>query len=92
MSKGSKVVPVRVPPLLLSMMDKTIVRLNKRRKDAPFTRSSFLLTCVLDKFDHLERSLRSSRSRSPGKNGSIISQSRNDQTVPSDGVLDNEPF
>jgi len=72
MAKGSPIVSVRIPPLLLAMIDKTVERLNKRRKAAPLVRSTFILNCVLDKFDHLERSLRSQGKRRARTNKATI--------------------
>jgi len=72
MSKGSPIVSVRVNPLLLASIDNVVARINKRRREEPLTRSTFILNCVLDKFDHLERSLKSKRPKQATPGGKII--------------------
>lgn len=55
MSKGSKIVPVRVPPLFLAAIDAAIVEANKNRKGEPYTRSSWILSACSSKLDHNSR-------------------------------------
>jgi hypothetical protein len=56
MSKGSPIVHVRVDPALLHCLDSEIAKVNKRRSEAPYTRSSFILAALRDKLKHLFRS------------------------------------
>jgi len=63
MSAGSPIVPVRFPPKLLAAIDFEIARLNLRRFEAPHTRSSFIVSAVLEAIVHRGRS-RAKRRRS----------------------------
>jgi metal-responsive CopG/Arc/MetJ family transcriptional regulator len=60
MGKGSPIVPVRFPPLLLAAMDDAIRELGKRKKKMQFSRSKFILFAVSEKLAHRERSRKSS--------------------------------
>jgi len=63
MSKGSKITPVRIPPLLLAAIHEAIRSANKTRKAEPYTMSSWILTAIDEKLNHNLRS-RSKVSRS----------------------------
>ena len=56
MSKGSPIVPVRVPPLFLHLLKQAVIKGNRKRRGAPYTLSSWILTACREKLDHLERS------------------------------------
>jgi hypothetical protein len=58
MSRGSQVIPVRIPGDELEMVDSTISRINRRRREEPMTRSSFIRSALAEKLSHLERSKR----------------------------------
>jgi len=56
MSKGSKVVPVRIPDELYIRMIAQIDKTNERRKEEEFDVSSFIRKAIEDKLDHANRS------------------------------------
>jgi len=56
MSKGSKIVPVRIPDDLFVRMINQIGTTNERRKEEPFDVSSFIRQAIEDKLDHCSRS------------------------------------
>jgi metal-responsive CopG/Arc/MetJ family transcriptional regulator len=51
MSKGSPIVPIRIPPLLLVQIDQIVDR-------SAHTRSSFIIAAIEEKLRHRERSNR----------------------------------
>lgn len=55
-SKGSRVVPVRIPQALLEKIDAAVTRSVEGKKGEPWTRSSFIVAAVMDKLAHMERS------------------------------------
>ena len=55
MSRGSRIIPVRVKPELLAKIQETIKRRNANTSDAPWTMTDFFLAAVQDKLRHLER-------------------------------------
>lgn len=63
MSKGSPIIPVRVPADLLAQVDEFIARTADKRPDGAFTRTSFILKCVADKLAHIYRSNRKHRKK-----------------------------
>jgi metal-responsive CopG/Arc/MetJ family transcriptional regulator len=54
--RGSTIVPVRIPDELLTLIDETIARVNPRKRDEPFDRSSFIRKAILEKLNHYTRS------------------------------------
>jgi len=56
MSKGSRIVPVRIPDDLFVRMLCQIEATNERRKQEPFDVSSFIRQALEDKLDHCSRS------------------------------------
>ena len=56
MSKGSKVVPVRIEAELLAMIDLLILRANEHTQEEPYTRSSWIKKALAEKINHLARS------------------------------------
>lgn len=55
MSKGSPIVPVRIPIDLLEAIDREIGAVNVRRTKEPYYRSSFILDAVREKLDKYAR-------------------------------------
>lgn len=66
MSKGSPIVPIRIPPLLLAEIDRLLKSANKNRKEAPYTRTSWILYAVTAKIDHIKRSNKKKRKEDSG--------------------------
>lgn len=62
-SKGSPIVPIRVPQLLLVQIEQVVERWNASRPPPPgadqWTRSRFIIDAIEEKLRHLERSRRS---------------------------------
>lgn len=58
MSKGSKIVPVRIPDELYELMQHAIICINERRREEPYDVSSFIRMCIRHKLDHRIRSKR----------------------------------
>jgi hypothetical protein len=56
MANGSPIVPIRIPPLFLAMIDKSIASANRTRKLEPYNRSSWILNCIQDRLEKLDRS------------------------------------
>lgn len=61
MSAGSPIVPIRVPADLLAAVDAVIARTADTRRDGPWTRTSFILSAVREKLQHMHRSNRKNR-------------------------------
>lgn len=61
MSKGSPVVPIRIPATLLERIETQIAESNPRRKGEPWTRSAFILSAIEEKLAKMERSRKGSR-------------------------------
>jgi hypothetical protein len=55
MSKGSPIIPVRIPVELLAELDAKIDTVNDRRKDEPYRRSSFIIAAIREKLDKYKR-------------------------------------
>lgn len=55
MGKGSPVVQVRIPQAELNEIDSVIAKVNERRKEEPYDRSSFIRKCIQDGLKHLNR-------------------------------------
>lgn len=55
MSKGSKIIPIRLSDLYLAALDRAIVSANKRVKGEPYDRSSWIRKALTEKLDHLAR-------------------------------------
>lgn len=58
MSKGSRIVPVRVPRDLEIRIAAAIASANQSTKEEPYTLSEWIRKAVVEKLDHLERSKR----------------------------------
>lgn len=56
MSRGSQIVPVRIPAELLGLVDDTVARSVHTRKDGPWTRSSFIVKAIEDCLRKMARS------------------------------------
>jgi hypothetical protein len=63
MSKGSQIVPVRIPAELLGLVDDAVARSAHTRKNGPWTRSSFILAAIEEKLNKMARS--SGKKQSP---------------------------
>lgn len=55
MSKGSQVVPVRLPPDMKARVKDAIARINRKTQEEPHNVSSFVRKCIEDKLAHMER-------------------------------------
>jgi hypothetical protein len=55
-SKGSQIVPVRLPAELLALLDAAVARSVDTRKDGPWTRSSFIVKAIEEKLNKMARS------------------------------------
>jgi hypothetical protein len=55
MSKGSPIVPLRIPEELLAQIDVAVMESLAYRDAEPFTRTSFILEAVREVFRHRER-------------------------------------
>jgi hypothetical protein len=58
MSKGSRIVPVRIPRELEVRILTAIERANHHTKEEPYTLSDWIRKCIEEKLAHLERSNR----------------------------------
>lgn len=58
MSKGSPIIPVRVPAGLLEDIEVAIAARNAHASGAPWTRSDFFLIALREKLGKMERSRR----------------------------------
>lgn len=56
MSQGSPIVTLRLPPELLAMIDEYVEKSADKRREEPWTRSSFILSAVIDKLRKMNRS------------------------------------
>jgi len=65
MSKGTPFVSVRVPDDLLQQIEQEIARTNQNTRNAPFTRSSWILVAIREKLAHAKRS-RQKKKKKPG--------------------------
>jgi hypothetical protein len=63
MSKGSPLLSLRVPAELLDLVDDTVARSVHTRKEAPWTRSSFIIAAIEEKLKKMARS--SGKKQSP---------------------------
>jgi len=59
MSAGSQIVPIRIPAPLLQRIEKAMEMCNLHAKGEPYTRSSWILSCVLERLDKPMRRKRS---------------------------------
>ena len=55
MSKGSKIVPVRIPDRLFAELVAALKSQNYHTREEPLTLSGWVRKCVIDKLNHLER-------------------------------------
>lgn len=67
MSKGSQIVPIRVPADLMAAMTIAIDRRNAVAAGEPWTRTGFIVTAIREKLAKMERS-RGGRRRPGGAN------------------------
>lgn len=70
MASGSPIVPIRIPPVFLSLIDGAIKSANKQRKLQPYNRSTWILNCVLDRINKLERGRKRAK-KTEGKEADI---------------------
>lgn len=56
MSKGSMIVPVRIPEVLYITLLETIKSANRSRKNAEYTVSEWIRKAITEKLEHLSRS------------------------------------
>jgi len=75
MSKGSKIVPVRIPAKLLGQIYTLIAQRNLKSKEEPWTTSAFVLCAIREKLDHSQRS-RGRRRRSPASSSAPTTSSK----------------
>jgi hypothetical protein len=67
MSRGSRIIPLRVKPELLARMQQTIERRNAITREAPWSMTDFVLAAVKDKLLHLDRARRQTARRRQAK-------------------------
>lgn len=53
---ASPVVPVRIPPALLTAIEAACERSRQTRRSEPYNRSTFILAAIAEKLAHMERS------------------------------------
>lgn len=58
MSKGTKIITLRLPPGIEEDMDIQIEQRNEWTKDAPWNRTAFILAAIREKLAHMQRSRR----------------------------------
>lgn len=63
MSKGSPIVRFRISSAELAELEGAMHQVNARRKGEPYTLSSFLLSCVRERMDKLERGRKAGRKK-----------------------------
>lgn len=68
MSRGSPIVPIRIPSELLAEMDQVILRANEVRRGEPWGRTGFILSAVREKLAKMERSRASGGKRTRKEN------------------------
>jgi hypothetical protein len=56
MSKGTKIIPFRCPGGLEEDMEIAIDDRNERTREAPWSRTDFILKAIREKLDHMQRS------------------------------------
>lgn len=56
MSKGNPIIPVRVEPLMLALVEEAITAANERRREAEYTVSEWIRQAIREKLAHLRRS------------------------------------
>jgi len=61
MSKGSPIVPVRIPTSLLETIDAEIAKVNLHWNVIPYTRSTWIIAAIKDKLKHANRSRKAGR-------------------------------
>lgn len=61
MAKGNPIVPLRLNPKLIAIVDAAIASANVVRKEEPYTRSSWIKEAIRQKLSHLDRSKRKGR-------------------------------
>lgn len=64
-SKGSRIIPIRLPSDLLDQVDKAVQGSELRRKGEPWTRSSFIRRAIEEKLAHAARSRKPRPGRGP---------------------------
>jgi hypothetical protein len=60
-SKGSPFISLRLPGGMLEELDSLIAAKNQRRRESPWTRSSFVISAIQEKIAHYARSARKPR-------------------------------
>lgn len=58
MAKGNQVIPVRINPEILALINEAIASRNERTSDIPFTLSQWIRAAIMEKLAHLQRSKR----------------------------------
>lgn len=65
MSKGSPIVPIRIPPDLLGEMERVIAARNVVTRGEPWTRTGFVISAIREKLLKMERSRRGKAVKPP---------------------------
>jgi hypothetical protein len=65
MSRGSPIVPIRIPVDLLAQVDAYVARSAHTRPGEPYTRSSWIIKAIEDRIAHARRSSRRGRKSLP---------------------------
>jgi hypothetical protein len=64
MSKGSKIIPFRIPSELLAEMESVIAGRNSRAKGEPWGRTGFVIAAIREKISKMQRSRSGGKPRS----------------------------
>lgn len=63
MSRGSKIVPVRLPEKLYHAIVEAMESANRTRFEEPYVVSTYVRKCLVEKLEHLERSKKKKSSK-----------------------------
>ncbi len=73
-NRGSPVVTLRIPAELLAVIDDQVVKCNRTRREEPYTRTSFLLAALAERFEKYGRA----KAASARKKAKLIEQPAGD--------------
>lgn len=60
-NRGSPLVALRIPKQLLQQIDKQIESCNRTRREEPYTRSSFIIAALVERFEKYGRARKASK-------------------------------
>jgi len=58
-------VQLRIPPDLLAQIDRQIESCNRTRREEPYTRSSFIIASLVERFEKYGRARKAAKKRKP---------------------------